>query len=785
MNARTSVLLRFVWGSILAALFLVLVGFPSKPLGVDLDSSWSAVFVKLTARGYRPGHDLVYAYGPLGYLFNAVQTDVLFWPRYFFEISSKLLLACLLVESARRLNFVLAAAFLAWMFCFLPLFQDSIIALLVFALGSHLLGDAWSDRKICLGGGYLAFLALVKHSFLLQSFLTIGCAFIFLLNAGRRKTAVRLVIFYVAILFGLWFGLHYQLWELGYFWKCSMQISGGYQDTMFTPWKPGAFLWSLSLWAGLSVLALNLVWNKRREKGCWKPAMILVFCFFLTWKHAAIRSETHALGWFVFAPAAGAYLAFLPFRRPLSFITQGLVILLGIFGLGGLHTQIGPHLHEKAFSFPEKILLHSHQLFHPLETKREFAQSWNDSGQNYRIPRFSARIGTGTVDFFGYEQGLILANDWNYTPRPVFQSFVGFTPFLANLNRKFFARSSAPDWVIMKLQSLEGRVPTLDDAGSLESILRGYQPVDVSEDYLLWKKISPSLLLPKKSKLSSQSVAENEPVVVPETQGSLYVSFDFKPTWAERLVSILHKPHEIKLEVEMENGGNLLFRLPREEAREPFLVSPSLWTMPLIYDLILGENPPKIRRLKWRMDGVPHFKAISSAQITFWESEPLSLATKKDSLFKETTELDRRLRASLFPGFSAVPDRFEAIEKPRVLTENNHRVVFMHAPSEMAWDQASGGRQISGKFGIFAGAYTGEVKTDGVLFEVFVESKGRQAPLFSRYLDPAVVPGDRGVQTFQAVLPPGTWTLHTRTTTGPRQDGKCDWSYWSDIVLSP
>ena len=53
------------WAGILT--FFVLT-FPTVPLGIDLDSSWSAVLVYAHQHGLQFGKDIVFTYGPLGFL---------------------------------------------------------------------------------------------------------------------------------------------------------------------------------------------------------------------------------------------------------------------------------------------------------------------------------------------------------------------------------------------------------------------------------------------------------------------------------------------------------------------------------------------------------------------------------------------------------------------------------------------------------------------------------------------------------------------------------------------
>jgi hypothetical protein len=86
-------------------------------------------------------------------------------------------------------------------------------------------------------------------------------------------------------------------------------------------------------------------------------------------------------------------------------------------------------------------------------------------------------------------------------------------------------------------------------------------------------------------------------------------------------------------------------------------------------------------------------------------------------------------------------------------------------------------------YGISGGALIVNPKTDGVEFRVLLEQNGAQpVSLWSRYLDPAKVPGDRDRQkvTLRFKAPDGS-RLVFQTSPGPTYDA--DWAYWADVVL--
>jgi hypothetical protein len=762
-----------------------MINFPHRALMVDLDSSWASTFVELTARGYRLGWDYVYTYGPLGYLASFVETDVLFWPRYVYEIFGKFLAAALLVDAVRRLPRLIGGFFLVWIFCFVGNFSETIPTILIFALGCHLVLGHWSGRKLVCAVVCLTFWSLIKHTYFLEAYAFLALAVVERFAEGKRREALGLAAMSIVLFALLWLMLGYRISALPYYWRCAVEISQGYQDTMFTPWKKNALYWALGLWICLGGITRQLCRLESQKKRRLRLVLLVLAGFFLAWKHAAIRSETHALGWFVYAPTAGVFLLSMFPTHSWSRTTSLWVTGLWIFGLLAVGTHMGKKWQGRMFSMSETIQAHAAQVLDPLGTRAHLGQSWTQATESFQEPGFSRKIGRGSVDFLGYEQGMILANGWNYRPRPVFQSFSAYTPYLAELNRKFYQRSSAPDWVILKMQSLEGRVPTLDDAGALECVLRTYRPVDLSGDYLLWKKSDRQSNQRGDVQKARMTVGADQTVEIPSTPNTLKISFEFKLPWWEQLQTFLMKPSEILLKVEMEDHSEQSYRLPPGEAREPFLIAPALFGNSELIHFFMREPMTKVKRISWSWAEHSKRHQGGEARVTFWESPQIFVDSQTASHSAEIHEEKLRFRRSLFPNFGTIPDEPQTTAGLRVFDEGGKKVVFLHAPSSLIWKYSGSVRQFSGFFGIMSGAYTGEVKTDGVQFEIVARSPHQTRVLLSRYLNPEKETGDRGLQSFQIPLPEGEWEIEAKTGIGPNGNGNCDWSYWSEVRFIP
>src|SRR5262249_34455668 len=124
-------------------------------------------------------------------------------------------------------------------------------------------------------------------------------------------------------------------------------------------------------------------------------------------------------------------------------------------------------------------------ILRPSEVISRFDARFEELARAYSLPRIKACVGAATVDMISYEQGLVFINQMNWRPRPVFQSYYACTPWLIAANAQFFQGPRAPEYLIFKFQTIDRRMPTLEDSGALVQVFHHYQPVLVEKGCLL------------------------------------------------------------------------------------------------------------------------------------------------------------------------------------------------------------------------------------------------------------------------------------------------------------
>src|SRR5262249_51590376 len=148
--------------------------------------------------------------------------------------------------------------------------------------------------------------------------------------------------------------------------------------------------------------------------------------------------------------------------------------------------SLGPkaYLAWRAASFLDgaRMALHPGNLRDRMEQLRE------ELARRYALPRIAARVGDAPVDAFSYEQGVVLLNRLNWTPRPIFQAYSAYTPYLQAINAQFFASESAPKYLIFQLLGFDGRLPVLEDGQALLEVVKRYHPVLTEGSNLLLER---------------------------------------------------------------------------------------------------------------------------------------------------------------------------------------------------------------------------------------------------------------------------------------------------------
>jgi hypothetical protein len=241
-----------------------------------------------------------------------------------------------------------------------------------------------------------------------------------------------------------------------------------------------------------------------------------------------------------------------------------------------------------------------------------------------------------SVDFYNIRQGLALANGLAWDPRPVFQSFVAFTPALESMNTAHLEGANAPQEIYFRLETIDGRLPALDDGSSWPVLRSRYEIVGVVGDYAhLSRRAHPEAV--SMQPLAPAKIAFGEVLKLDDRTSSIYAQLETPMTWFGRLLSLVYKPPAIHIHVTTSavapdvDFEQRVFRLVPGEAASGFVLSPLITSNSDFVAWMRGSKGVEVRSIDIRANWLARLVYSTPFAIRLWRFDRVDvLAQAKD-----------------------------------------------------------------------------------------------------------------------------------------------------------
>lgn len=552
-----------------------------------LDPSWVAVLTHGAGQGWQWGKDIVFNYGPSGFL----------WNRLFDEQ---------VMVATMTLQFLLAGS-LAWGVSCLLFTLPPLVALVAYppvVLGIVMSRDCFFfvlPLLVALGHfrrpnpvSIIALLPVVVAAGAASTVkLTYGVAGLMILGiVDMHRLSGRHWPIYTPVLLLAFFTFHFingqNLAAFPDFLRLSLEIIAGHSSAM----AAAGSWWELLVFIGLSVMAiLLLIWNVWQQKriqtwmgyGHWLALLLVLSGFwFINFKQGFVRHDLHSVAaWgslaVVSAVVAATVLWQPPARRGLFAGMLAVAIIAAFTGLWRWQLGGGPTVTTLI-----QMVFH-HQPAREWQNIRDWFKSPADwkARLNQQRDNALARIRDqyplpplrGSVDVIPSIQSVILAHGYDYRPRPVFQEYVAYTPKLIATNQAFLKSERAPDYLFFSPGSIDDRYPSSAEGAAWPDILRYYRfERMVNGDLaLLTRRTEPLTGLLDGG--TTRTFQFGEPLALAE-QPTVFARIRIETTGLGKLANFLFKPAPVFLSVKLHDGTLKTHRLIPEMASEGFLLSP-------------------------------------------------------------------------------------------------------------------------------------------------------------------------------------------------------------------
>jgi hypothetical protein len=501
-SARADRVVRAFTSTALLGSILAFVTWPIVSIapasGPDL--SWIAGLYMAGAEGLQFGTEIVFTYGPLGFLQVPVLYDGGMWVGAFlFQAAMHAMVAISLLWVARR-ALPLALALPAC-YCLLVIGGLSAAAvLLAFLWCFVVLGDEpprFALPAVAIAGGLLAAVELpAKANYGIAIFLF---AMLALLGVpGRRRHVPLFLVVTAAGLVVGWVAGGQALSAAPDFIGHAAQIVSGYSGAMGTDVVVRD--WELPL-AGVAIVLLlsGAVLAARRDplpRRIASLALVALFSF-MAFKQGFVRQGVGNTPEF-FVLIAGAAIAVAsrlpraPLRGPALGLVGSLVALaLIVLPTPSLWQSLQPDSHLRFLRQDVDALLHS------AERGRLIAEARRSMRSAYRLdPEILSALGDSPVHIDPWEIGVAWAYGLNWRPLPVIQSYSAYTPQLDRLNAAALGGPAAPAAILrhrdaiagVRETSIDDRLPGWESPAAARAMLCNYRPVRTTARWQLLER---------------------------------------------------------------------------------------------------------------------------------------------------------------------------------------------------------------------------------------------------------------------------------------------------------
>ncbi len=756
-----------------------IVTFPRYPQA-DLDASWRMSLGWFFHEGLQMGRDIVFTYGPLGYVMGRTYWGLQFGSLVLWQVFSAAVFAVLIIAGARDLRGTGRFVYFAF-FVLLGVTYEDALHMIVIALAGWELVRRTDDAvraDAALLALLLALLAIVKFTNLMLAAVCVAAAGLHALWRGRRRPALLLTAWFAGGYLVLWMLCGQNPLNLPRYLLTSLEVSRGYQEAMGLPTPPDAF------WKGVTVLVLLIgyaglyVWGHPDRPRALANGGILAALIYLNWKHGFVRADGHMIGFFFCAllPIVGfpALLADGPRWRRLQRV---LLVPAGILCVAGTYDALSGVVRYASGQMQDKLWDNVSHVLHWRTYRQTFDNRLREQKQAADLPRVRATVGRATVDVIGYEQAFALFNGLNYHPRPVFQSYSAYTPRLARLNEEFYASARAPQFALLKVETIDERLAAFDDSRLLNLLLHAYEYQFSEKGFQLWRRKAappdPATIEPRR--IRAVTTGLDTPCPLDDLAGQhVWATVDVPLSWLGRLRDTVYKPPFARLVIELQDGSRSEYRLPLLQAQTGFMLNPLVNDVTDLMNFAGGKPDRWVRSISVAVAPADRRYFTGRVRVTTFALTP---STAGAAFFRHTLE-------ERFWMFKTCPVSFQAFAAPSEVEIDGRKAMVLHAPSEMLFVPPRGAQELAGAFGYPPGAYQGDGKTDGAIFRVVWDRGGEQAVLFSRHLQPRDHPADRGLQSFRVDLRNvAGGQLRLEVNPGPYNDTGWDWTAWTEIEI--
>jgi hypothetical protein len=547
---------------------------------IGVDGSWMAGLYMAAHDGRDFGTQIVFTYGPLGFLaFPDLWYSNLAAFAFVFSATIYLVFSCTLVCALSRSLGKWGAATVA--FFFLATIPDLEQLPLILAVAWALVAlqedrPSWAINLLIVGGASLSAVeVLVK--------LSVGPPIFFicvLALAGARASRRQWIAFAglaVAELVALWILTGQPLGGLVDYAVNGEQIVSGYNEAMALKAAPGWEAPAILLTAiGVTAGSAFARYRDSRARRC--AVGLVGLAAFVTFKYGIVRYEPNHLA-IAFSTVLGLWLV-IPWRRARLVALLAGTAFVGAVALYAYPTplRLDPIKNLTHLGTQAEILVSPGRRGEMVESSRTALQA------QYRLEaRTLAQLDDRRVAIDPWEIGVAWAYGLNWSPLPVFQNYSAYTSDLDHLNAEAVEDPGGPQLILRENpagvdpleggRSFEGRHPAWDPPAQNLAIVCNFTSWSRTEGWQVLRRTPDRC--GRQRFISSIEGGPGTVIPVPQAAAGELVLLEIHGAAVgglEQLRSLLWRP---RFRFAYLNEGEVAYRIVPGTAADGLMVSPS------------------------------------------------------------------------------------------------------------------------------------------------------------------------------------------------------------------
>lgn len=600
------------------------VPFSPKMVGASLDPSWAMGINQAVAQGLSFGEELIFTLGPYGGVFS--------W-HYHPATAQLILVSAVFLALCYWVSILVLMRGTHWIWS-VPLWfvlsafsysRDALLLSYPLVVGLVCYRMTAVDeespaasihRSVLLVVLFSAFglLILVKGTalFLCAALTGLCCAY-FIGNGLARYASICAVSVILSVAF-FWSLAGQALQALPEYIESVLRIAGGYTEAMGKGGEPrevAAYL------LGTSLLLLVVIVNRRLAPRAKVFVFSILFVFFfMLFKAGFVRQGPGH----IYIAASGVLVGsvVLPYV-----VHSRRIMAAAIIASVAVWAYIDSHHQNTTMEGVARNVANLYgNAWRGLRKRladHEWPRSQYDASLRALRNQASLPVVDGTSDVYSYRQSLIIASGNSWLPRPVFQSYAAFTPWLTAINREHLSSDNGADNIFFQVEPIDNRMPSSEDGPSWPVLLHQYEPIRYASDFLMLRRKEGTPDLGERLRWRAEKHRLGQEVQVDPSERMLFVRVLVSPTLWGRLRTILFRGGILEITLELVNGTKRRYRMVPGLGKGGFLLSPLIEDT-TDFGLLYGDRD--------YLDGkaVRAFRIDSkNGEESFWEKEYLVL----------------------------------------------------------------------------------------------------------------------------------------------------------------